>query len=69
MRNKALENEILHEITLEDLQFEAQRHMGRKLNEIELDRAKKYLQISVAEAHDMIFSAVFDNLSDEYESW
>lgn len=65
MRNKSLENEVLHEITLKDLQFEAQRHMGRELNEIELNKAKKYLQISFNEARDMIFSAVFDILGDE----
>ena len=65
MRNKSLENEILHEITLEDLQFEAQRYLGRKLNGENLNKAKKYLQISVAEAHDMIFSAVFDILIEE----
>lgn len=64
MRNKSIENEILHKITSEDLQYEAQKCMGRKLNEIELNRAKRYLQISFNEALGMIFSAVFANLSD-----
>jgi hypothetical protein len=65
MRNKSLENEILHEITLGDLQFEAQRYIGRKLNKTELNKARKYLQISFGEAYGMIFSAVFDILGDK----
>lgn len=65
MRNKQRKNEILHEITSDDLQYAAQRRLGRKLNKIELNKAKKYLQVSFGEARPMILSAVFDNLCNK----
>lgn len=63
--DKSIGKEILREITLEDLQIEAQWYLGRELHETELNKAKKLLQISFEEAHDMIFSFVFNNLSEE----
>jgi len=53
------QNELLFSISLEDLQSEALRIIGRTLTEEEVDIAKKGLEFGLLTGIDIIYKTIF----------
>lgn len=49
-------------ITVEDLQIEAKRFLGRALAESEILQAKKHLEFGIGESIEIIYSTIFNEV-------
>jgi hypothetical protein len=65
MINGANKNEILYSISIEDLQIEAERVLGRKLGNAEILRSRKYLEFGIGESIGIIYNTIFEELINE----
>ena len=62
MENKIDKNKIIYSITIEDLQNEAERILGRNLDESEIQQTKKYLEFGIGESIGIIYNTIFNEL-------
>lgn len=62
MNIKEASEEKIYQLTLEDLQFEAEEYLGRELTEDEVIYAKDKLQYAISENLMFIYPAIFDDL-------
>lgn len=58
-------NQILFAITIEDIQYEAQEKIGRRLNEDEIEIARKGLESGLLFDISTIYSTIFNEMLDE----
>ncbi|MDR1984835.1 MAG: hypothetical protein LBQ28_08435 [Prevotellaceae bacterium] len=53
---------ILYAITIEDLQYEAMENLGRKLNEEEIEIARKAFSWGLGETNHIIYNTIFTEM-------
>lgn len=62
MNIKEASEEKIYQLTLEDLQFEAEEYLGRELTDDEVIYVKDKLHYAISENLMFIYPAIFDDL-------
>jgi hypothetical protein len=57
-----MEDNIIYQITVDDLQNEAMENLGRKLTEDEIEIAKKAFSWGLGETNHIIYNTIFTEM-------
>lgn len=66
MKTNIRKNDLLFYITIDDVQHEALKKLGRKLTEEELETAKKGLESGLLTGIDTIYKTIFEIIEENY---